>query len=147
MKITFKEFYLKENEYENIKIPDYRFQYLDMYDLDYFIKKYLKPIPINIFKCEYDEIIDIDELKYSRGSVGEKRKFHIVKRNNGEGYTAFGNYTMKEWWEFLVDISEHGLKEPILISKDKREIIEGNYRLEAMKQLGYTKIPVEYARR
>lgn len=147
MKITFKEFYLNEYEYENIKIPDYRFQYMDIYDLKYFIDKYLKPIPINIFKCEYDEIIDIDDLKNAKGSVGEKRRFHIVKRNNGEGYTAFGNYTMKEWWEFLVDISEHGLKEPILISKDKREIIEGNHRLEAMKQLGYTKIPVEYERK
>ena len=79
-----------------------------------------------------DTIMPISKLLAMNGMYGEQR------RDSGSGV---GNYSYDEWLEFLIDIATNGLKHPIVIYKG--EIAEGNHRIEALKQLGYTEAPVE----
>jgi hypothetical protein len=64
----------------------------------------------------------------------------------GEG---FGQYTRDDWAEFLTDVAEHGITNPIWlrVSYDNRGtprvyLYEGNHRIQAAHELGLPAVPV-----
>lgn len=58
----------------------------------------------------------------------------------------FDNYSEEEWNEFLEDIKQNGIKEPLMfyVEKDLSMVLaEGNHRREVAKQLGLSSVTVE----
>ena len=114
-------------------------QIASLEDIIELVKKENSPIPIekSKFKNEPDTYMDIKDVLKMTGEYDEKRKtsYDVDKGN------MFGNYTFAEWYLFLKDIAINGIREPIFIIKNK--ISEGNHRVQALKQLGYKKVPVE----
>ncbi|MFW6219624.1 MAG: ParB N-terminal domain-containing protein [bacterium] len=134
-----KSSYIKEET-----IPsDHWFKYASPDDIISLVKKNHDILPLEKFEYEVgykpDDYLKTYKVSSLTGFFGEKRKWHIYQ---GEQY--FGNYPIKDWYNFLSDIAKNGLKEPILLSSDGSEIIEGNHRVQALKQLGYKLIPVRY---
>jgi len=89
--------------------------------------------------------LDLITLVQLKGRKGERREYH---RRGDEQY--FGNYPIERWREFVRDVEENGIKEPIFIvvewegGKPKGFIYEGNHRIQAAKQAGiFEDIPVE----
>ncbi len=106
------------------------------------------PLSMDRWKYDYepDDFISIREALRMKGLSGEKRDWRLHPTIGA----MFGNYTMEEWYSFVKDIAENGLKNPIFLDKDEYgdyKISEGNHRVQALKQLGYDKVPVEYAKR
>lgn len=98
-------------------------------------------MPAKNITCWQEGELYTNSLKGITGSNGENRNWHEF---NGEMY--FGNYSEKEWKEFLEDISTNGIKERITvdISKEgKVSVYEGNHRLQAALQLNIETIPAE----
>jgi len=126
--------------------PDYWFRYATPEDVVDLIKKKHSIISMDNFKYvdTPDDFIDISEVRKLNGFFGEKRKYRIDRDNN---LAMFGNYTMKQWYEFLLSIATTGLREPVLLSPNGTEIIEGNHRVQALHQLGYKQVPVIYDRK
>jgi len=131
-------FYLSEEK------KDWWFKYATLDDVIELVKKEVTPISIENFEKNYDDLIDINDILDKRGFFGEIRKWKIDRDRN---IALFGNYTMKSWYNFLKDIAENGLREPILLTQDGSEIIEGNHRVQALRQLGYKKVPVIYEKK
>ena len=134
--MEFSEYYFTEV----IIKPDRWFKYATLKDVIDLVKKN-KILPLDEFKFEIepDKYLDIKDVMRLGGLYDEKRQWHI---NKDRKVAMFGNYTMKDWFNFLTDIAENGLREPILLSKDESKIIEGNHRVQALYQLGYNKVPV-----
>ena len=75
-------------------------------------------------KCAYTKLVPIAELKhYSRNR--NKHPEDQIKR-------------LSELIQF------HGLRHPIIVSNLSGEVIAGNGRLEALKLLGVTEVPVDF---
>jgi len=112
-----------------------------------FVKKELKPKykdKFNNMNYKYDNIIKLDDALKMEGLEGEKRTYKDTGLQSG---MMFGNFTLAEWYYFLKDIADNGLKTPVHIFIDKsgkKTISEGNHRLQALKILGYTKVAVTY---
>ena len=72
------------------------------------------------------------------GEKGEIRKWAADR-------SSFGNYSAKDWAEFVADVKKRGVVDPILITKDGRgfRVSEGNHRIQAAIQAGIPEIPVE----
>lgn len=84
-------------------------------------------------------LVDVDHVRDFLGAAGENRKWNKV---NGEWY--FGNYHIDDWEDFLNDLTENGLSEPITIDvrkSGKAVLTSGNHRLAAYDLLGLNKIP------
>ncbi len=117
--------------------------YANPYDIVDMIKREVPNFkPVDEFKyidSEIPEIVNIKDIIRFDGEYDEVRKFHMSDRG-----AMFGNYTMEEWYELLLSIAKNGLYEPIIVDKQRRTIVEGNHRIQAMKQLGYKQIPVRY---
>lgn len=148
--MNFKEFYIVESNAKNNideEIRGNRFNYISSPDQLVADLENIPALPVENFPAmEYaDDVVRIGSLMLARGSVGEVRTFHY-KRVEGKRVPIpmFGNYTMEEWYNFLKDIKTNGLKYPVTVTKDLSEIIEGNHRVQALFQLGYKKVPVEY---
>jgi len=99
----------------------------------------------NHITCEAKINLPLDYVKTLKGEVGEVREWHIINlpKKNVPFY-MFGNYGIDEWYEFIKDIAENGLKWPIFITVDWNErpkINEGNHRVQAFSQLKLTTIP------
>jgi hypothetical protein len=126
---------------------EHRFRFATTGDVVDMIKKKYDIMPVD--KFEYLDGYSPDELlpswKVSKliGAYGEKREWRY---DNVAKLAMFGNYTMKDWYEFLVDIATNGLKESVLLSSDGSEVVEGNHRIQALRQLGHKTIPVKYER-
>lgn len=131
-------------DYLTEEIRGNRFNYVGIDELVNDLES-IPALPVEQFPAmEYaDDVVKIGHLLLARGSVGEVRRYHVEKRD-GKLVAMFGNYTMKEWYDFLKYIKTNGLKYPVTVTKDLSEIIEGNHRVQALSQLGYKKVPVEY---
>jgi hypothetical protein len=95
----------------------------------------------NTTTCAILGTMDLNILLNLPGRNNENRVWREV---SGEKW--FGNYKEEEWHDFLEDIKENGLKYGVFIGVEKdgtAHIYEGNHRVQAAKQLGWTEIPVE----
>ena len=108
---------LVKNNYDILPIE--KFNYSDGFEPDGFLKTY--------------QAMDL------KGYHDERRKWHMY-----QGEQMFGNYPIRKWFDFLVDIAENGLKESILLTSDGSKIIEGNHRVQALRQLGHKLVPIRY---
>lgn len=57
-----------------------------------------------------------------------------------------GRMTQAKWDEFKADLTKNGMTEAIFVIKEKDgrvHISEGNHRLRAALELGWTRVPVE----
>lgn len=134
--------YLKENITQN-----HKFRFATQYEIAELVKKEYPPISINDFSYtmeQPDEYIPSYKIRKLNGLHDEKREWYFDKDRK---LAMFGNYTMEEWYRFLLDIAKNGLREPVLLSSDGSRIIEGNHRVQALRQLGYKFVPVRYERR
>jgi ParB-like chromosome segregation protein Spo0J len=77
-----------------------------------------------VIKCAYTKLVPVSELQpYSRNR--NKHPEDQIKR-------------LAELIKF------HGLRHPVIVSTLSNQVIAGNGRLEALKLLGATEIPVDY---
>lgn len=87
--------------------------------------------------------LSLDTLNNATGFNGEERQWTEDRFGPGK---YFGLYSEEQWNEFLEDIKNNGIKDPITInvnSDGSIKIWEGNHRLEACRQLGLTEIPAK----
>jgi hypothetical protein len=77
-----------------------------------------------VIKCAYTKLIPINELK----SYSKNRNKHPQ-----EQITRLAKL-----------IEAHGLRHPIIVSTLSNEVVAGNGRLEALKQIGATQVPVDF---
>lgn len=92
------------------------------------------------------------EYTATRGDIGEI-DISIIKDLSGEcgehllfAHCPTGRMTQAEWDEHKADLTENGMTEAIFVIKEKDgrvHISEGNHRLRAALELGWTKVPVE----
>lgn len=136
--------YLKEE----LKQQQFKFKFMNISEIPQELKKdgITNPLPIEKWKLkdEPDEYLSAREVKELGGLYDEKRQWRMDKKIGA----MFGNYTMEEWYEFVKDIAINGLKNPIFIDKNEYgdlKVSEGNHRVQALRQLGYKKIPVIYS--
>ena len=113
-----------------------------------YVKKTIKGKK-NHFKFKYkpDKYITLKEALELKGASGEKRRFHTRGDLGNNKITWFGNFYLYEWYFFLKELTEDGLKVPVHLDArvDPMTVIEGNHRIQAMKQLGWNKVPVTLA--
>lgn len=89
--------------------------------------------------------LSIDSIKNLKGFSGENHQWTEYPKDNGENYRFFGKYSEEDWNDFLEDIKNNGIVEPIeiVVSNDgKTAILNGNHRLQAALQLNLVDIPV-----
>ena len=74
-----------------------------------------------ILKYKSNDVLNINDILNLKGQNNENRKFH--KSNIG---MMFGNFALSEWFYFLKDIAENGLKNPIHLIKKNNSYLKSN---------------------
>ncbi|MNC02569.1 ParB-like nuclease domain protein [compost metagenome] len=90
--------------------------------------------------------IDIMDIIDIPGKNGEVRHWTNETDEDGNTVRYFGDYREDKWNDFMGDIMQNGIKEPITIDVEKDGnvvVYEGNHRVEAALQLGLPTVPVE----
>lgn len=85
--------------------------------------------------------MDLEKLLSLDGKAGEKREW----TTDANGRKWFGNYTEEQWNTLLNHMKENGLYWGIIVevlSNGLATIYEGNHRVQAAKQLGWSEVPV-----
>jgi hypothetical protein len=85
-------------------------------------------------------VIDVFDIMDFPGANGEDRDWHF---NGDQAY--FGTYTEEEWYDFLDDIEQNGIKKKVFLKvfpNGDIKVIEGNHRIKAALHLNIRKVPI-----
>lgn len=91
--------------------------------------------------------IELNDISSLPGRNGENHEWtEWTNPKDGQVHNYFGDYHETKWNNFLEDIKQNGILDPIAIDVEKDgsiKIYEGNHRVQAALQLGLQSVPVE----